>query len=66
MLTCAQLAGEGLFISQYIILVCCSRAPYTWAQLAGGTSSFLNRLYWFGIVGSLYTVAQLAGEASLV
>ena len=37
-------------------MVWCSRALYTWAQLAGGLSalgmySFLNRLYWFGVVG---------------
>ena len=44
-------------------LVLCSRALYTWAQIVGeglfgglgssvlGMSSFLNRLYWFGVVG---------------
>ena len=33
--TWGQLAGEGILISQYVILVWCSRALYTWAQLAG-------------------------------
>ena len=27
-----------------------------------GMSSFLNRLYWFGVGGALYTWAQLVGE----
>ena len=35
---------------------------YTWGQLVGDEPfSFLNRLYWFGVVGALYTWAQLAG-----
>ena len=34
----------------------CSRALYTWARLGGGPSAlgmciFLNRFYWFGVVG---------------
>ena len=31
----------------------CSRALYTWGSISRGPSSFLNRLYWFGVIGLL-------------
>ena len=68
-----HLVGEGLIISQQVILVCCNMSLYTLVHLVGeglfgvvgfwtlghnwgcpsalGRCAFLNRLYWFGVVG---------------
>ena len=63
--------GKGLLISQYVLLVWCSRALYTWAQLAGGSVctgygliSQYVLLVWCS--RTLYTWGQLVGEGLLI
>ena len=88
--TWGQFVGQGLSISQQVILVWCSRVLHlvsiTWVgpphfsigctgllwqvnvhlgSISRAESSFLNRLYWFGVVG-LYIWGQLPGKGLLI
>ena len=65
--------GEGLLIFNRLLVVWCSRALYTWGQLVGGplwgslhwVCLFLNRFYWFGVVG-LCTLGLNWGSPSVL
>ena len=69
---CNQALYHYVCIYQYVTLVRCSRALYTWTQLVGGgccppvlgMSIFVNKLYWFGVVGPCTLGVDQQGRAS--